>query len=75
LYRGLLDNSYVSRPLHAELEAGWTTPYLVKGITVYISDREAAIMTWLFNLDIALLVLVLICGLLGGVGPRPPNSN
>jgi hypothetical protein len=71
-YAGVLDNAYVNRPRHAEAHAGWTTPYEVKGITVYISGREKTVLAWLVRLEIALLIVVLICG---WAGLRQTNSN
>jgi hypothetical protein len=75
-YVGLVDNVYVNRPRRPEPQAGWTTPYAVKGTTVYVSEREAAIEVWLFRLDIGLFALILLCiGVSGGkLTLRPPQS-
>jgi hypothetical protein len=76
-YVGALDNAYFDRSREPDPKAGWTTPYSVKGITVYVSEREAAIAVWLNRIDIGLIGLILMCAWLTGgkLGARPPNSN
>jgi hypothetical protein len=74
-YCGIVENDYVYRPRQPEPQAGWTAPYVVKGITVYVSDREAALAVWFFRLDIALFGVIFLCIVLNGgkLGRRPPN--
>ena len=76
-YTGFTENAYVNRPRQPSPQAGWTTPYAVKGITVYVSETEAIIGTWLFRFDMGLIVLIVLCVWASGgkLGARPPNSN
>jgi hypothetical protein len=72
-----LENVYVGRPREPHPEIGLTQAYAVKGITVYITEAEEAVVTWLFRVDVGLFAVITICAVLSGgqLGRRPPNSN
>jgi hypothetical protein len=74
---GLLDGSYVDQPRTPHPELGLVVPYATKGVTVYISQTQLRVVTWLFWFDVCMVAVVAACFVLSGgkLGPQPPNSN
>ncbi len=44
---GILENTYVNYPRSPNAGEGRTVPYAVKGIVVYITDRQQHLLSWL----------------------------
>jgi len=57
LYLGYLEHEYAQRPQQPRPAQGWTTPYPMKGVTVYVSAREKATTTWLIRIDMGLFAV------------------
>jgi hypothetical protein len=72
-----LDNKYVRRPRMPRPDLGWTTPYGVKGITVFVTQREHTVAVWCFRLNVSLFALIIGCIILSGdrIAKRPPSSD
>ena len=67
----LLDNAYVSRPRQPVPENGWVAPYVVKGVTVYLTPQETEGIAWLSRSGLGLVLIIVAGGAVGGFGPRP----
>ena len=62
-YSGFLENSYVYYPRSPNPGEGLIVPFVVKGIVVYITERQRAFLSWLQWIEIgsgAIAVLVII---------------
>ena len=70
-YLGALDNTYVYRPRQPVPENEWVAPYYVKGVTVYPAPREVSLVNWLWRANFGLAAVAILCGLVGGFGPKP----
>ena len=44
---GILENSYVNYPKVPNRQEGKTTPHAVKGVVVYITERQQLFLSWL----------------------------
>jgi hypothetical protein len=62
-YSGFLENSYVYYPRSPNPGEGLIVPFVVKGIVVYIAERQKAFLCWLHWIEIgsgAIAVLVMV---------------
>jgi hypothetical protein len=73
-WMAVLDNSLISGPRVPVPETQQTVPYLAKGqVTVYVTEQQAEIATWLSRVDFGLLGLIILCLFIAG--PYSKNSN
>jgi hypothetical protein len=68
-----LDNTYVDQPRVAQAEIGRVNPYRVKGVTVYTTSGERAVIDWLTWTEVAAGAIVVATVLIGG--PRNMITN
>jgi hypothetical protein len=62
-YSGFLENSYVYYPRSPSPREGLIVPFVVKGIVVYITERQRTFLSWLQWIEIgsaAIAVLVIV---------------
>jgi hypothetical protein len=68
-YSGFLENTYVNYPRSPILGEGMIAPLVVKGIVVYISERQATFLSWLQWIEIGSGTIAVLVILMHGGDP------
>jgi hypothetical protein len=75
-YSGFLENTYVNYPRSPNVGEGLIVPFVVKGIVVYISERQRLFLSWLEWIEIGSGGIAVLVILIHGGDPfKTRNGN